>query len=54
MFKIRSKIKRIAALSLACLTAISTPLTSLADTGLGGNVAGSSSGGLVGLDVGEN
>lgn len=45
MFKIRSKIKRIAALSLASLTAISTPLTSLADTGLGGNVAGSSSGG---------
>ena len=57
MFKIRSKIKRIAALSLACLTAISTPLISLANTGLGGNVAGSSSGGQLtslGGDFGVN
>lgn len=45
MNKIKSKLKRIATLSLACLTAVSTPLTSLADTGLGGNVGGSSSGG---------
>ena len=47
MVKIKDRLKRMAALSLACLTAISTPLTSLADTGLGGNVAGSSSGGVV-------
>ena len=45
MNKIKSKLKRLMALTLACLTAISTPLTSLADTGLGGNVGGSSSGG---------
>ena len=47
MNKIKSKLKRLMALTLACLTAISTPLSSLADTDLGGNVGGSSSGGVV-------
>ena len=47
MISIRNKLKRISALTLACLTAISSPLTSFADTGVGGNASGSSTGGVV-------
>lgn len=44
-------------MTLACLTAISSPLVALADTGLGGNASGSDHGGVVtssGGDFGVN
>ena len=42
------KFKKFTALTLACLTALtSIPLTSFAATGVGGNASGSSTGGVV-------
>ncbi len=52
------KFKKITALTLACLTALtSIPITSFAATGVGGNASGSSTGGVVtssGGDFGVN
>ena len=53
MISIRNKLKRISALTLACLTAISSPLTSFADTGLGGNASGSDHGGVTTVSGGD-
>lgn len=57
MLNVKNKLKQLTALTLAGLTALSSPITALADTGLGGNVAGSSQGGVVtssGGDFGVN
>ena len=48
-----NKLKRFSALTLACLTAISSPLTSYADTGLGGNASGSDHGGVTTVSGGD-
>lgn len=57
MLNVRNKLKQLTALTLAGLTALSSPISVLADNGLGGNASGSSQGGVVtssGGDFGVN